>query len=263
MLLRYLLFICFFCRYNKIISKKYHQSRRKLSLAKSSEELFQHLVLGDEGAFSWFEPSAESDYTTCGSIDYNWNGDGFKTALDVLRHKNFTSHLLLNKEVVSIFTFTNSSLVYCADGTVFKANHVIFTPSVGVLKHNYLKMFYPALPKNKIMSIKTIGFDAVLKIVMRFTHCWWDDEFKGGKLLWAKKDKKDLLSNSSIYWTSQIYEIMLAEQNPNVLFAWVTGKYVPRIEQFGNETVIEGVTYVLEKFFGHKYDVTAPEEVLK
>lgn len=233
-------------------------------MAKSSEELFQHLVLADEGSFSWFEPSAQSDYTSCGdNIDYNWDGYGFKTALDVLQHKNFTSHLLLNKEVISIFTFANSSLVFCADGTVFKTNHVIFTPSIGVLKHNYLKMFYPALPKAKINSIKAIGFNGVLKIVMRFANRWWDDEFKGSKFLWGSKDKKILLSNSSIFWTSQVYEIMPAERNPKVLFAWVTGKYVPRIEQLGNESVIEGATYVLKKFLGHKYNVTAPEEILK
>lgn len=43
-----------------------------------------------------------------------------------------------------------------ADGKEYLADHVIFTPSLGVLKANYQRLFNPPLPEKKVTAIKVI-----------------------------------------------------------------------------------------------------------
>lgn len=46
--------------------------------------------------------------------------------------------------------------VSAADGKEYVADHVIFTPSLGVLKANHNQLFNPPLPEKKIKSIEVI-----------------------------------------------------------------------------------------------------------
>lgn len=63
--------------------------------------------------------------------------------------------ILFNKEVSLIdYSYENCVKVLTTDGSVFKASNVIFTPSLGVLKEQYAKLFKPALPESKIDAIK-------------------------------------------------------------------------------------------------------------
>jgi monoamine oxidase len=67
---------------------------------------------------------------------------------------------IFNKEVKEIrWDITNGHhknkvVVECSDGSVYVANHVIVTVSLGVLKETARSMFDPALPKEKLNAIK-------------------------------------------------------------------------------------------------------------
>lgn len=80
--------------------------------------------------------------------------------------------------------------VTCADGSVFFADHVIFTPSVGVLKHDHQTLFSPALPEEKKRAIQNIGLDAIVDYSLYFPARWWpaDDVFSGYYLVWDQRD---------------------------------------------------------------------------
>jgi len=48
----------------------------------------------------------------------------------------------------------NKVVVKCSDGSVYVAQHVIVTVSLGVLKERADSMFEPALPEEKLNAIK-------------------------------------------------------------------------------------------------------------
>jgi spermine oxidase len=48
----------------------------------------------------------------------------------------------------------NKVVVECSDGSVYVANHVILTMSLGVLKERGESMFQPGLPAQKLNAIK-------------------------------------------------------------------------------------------------------------
>jgi spermine oxidase len=190
-------------RFNSTIFERYQERPEKLEVAKSSTELFHHIVLGFEGAFSWFEPSAKNDYTECdGDLELNWNGFGYKTVLEALTRKfpnpsdqlPFDQTVLLNKEVVKVIwnesSSENSVMVICSDHSSFTADHLIWTPSIGVLKERHQKIFVPRLPKEKREAIKEIGFGAVMKVAMYFKKKWWTPEtnFTGFHFIWSEHD---------------------------------------------------------------------------
>lgn len=60
-----------------------------------------------------------------------------------------------NKGVVNIdYSSSNNVIIKTNDGSTYTASHVIFTPSLGVLKEKHNTMFTPALPDKKQHAIK-------------------------------------------------------------------------------------------------------------
>lgn len=65
--------------------------------------------------------------------------------------------------------------VKCADGSVFTANHVLVTFSLGVLKLKHEKLFQPNLPVPVQQAIESLGFGTINKIFLEFEAPWWKD----------------------------------------------------------------------------------------
>ncbi|RZC35118.1 Amino oxidase and/or NAD binding 8 domain containing protein [Asbolus verrucosus] len=264
-------------KYNSTIYEKYQKYPEKLELAKSSTDLFHHIVLSSEGAFSWFEPSAKSDYKDCeGDLNLNWNGLGYKTALEVLMKKfpdpskRLPLTVLFNKEVVKVL-WNDSAEVVCSDKTSFEADHVIFTPSIGVLKQNHERIFSPPLPLSKKKAIRQIGFGAVMKVAMHFNNRWWSKtNFTGFHFIWSEDDKAIVSKEfpegplkEGRSWLTELFSIIPVEHNPNVLIGWLTGDMIPQIELMANETLVDGIEFLLNKFVGHKYNITKPDAIIR
>ncbi|XP_063904991.1 spermine oxidase-like [Zophobas morio] len=270
-------------KYNSTIYDKYQKNPDKLEVAKSSMDLLRHIVLDYEGAFSWFDPSAKSDYTDCeGDKQLKWNGMGYETILDILMKKipdpakqlPFNQAVLLNKEVTKVLWNKNSSqngvTVVCSDRTNYTADHVILTTSIGVLKERQRSMFIPSLPRVKREAIRHIGFGAVMKIALRFKTKWWEDNFSGFLLIWNESDKLRVLEEfpqgpikRGRSWLTELYSVYPVAHNPNVLIAWLTGEVVPEVERMEEETMIPGIEYLLKKFMGHKYNISKLDAIIK
>lgn len=134
--------------------------------------------------------------------DLRWNGTGYKIILDILTKKYpeptkklpFDKKLNLNKEVTKINWEKYDVVVETLDGSQYSAKYVIFTPSVGVLKHSYKTMFDPQLPESKQEAIEKIGIDAIASMHFYFAERWWsgDNDFSGFSFIWEKEDKEEL-----------------------------------------------------------------------
>lgn len=52
-------------------------------------------------------------------------------------------------------------------------------------------------------------------------------------------------------------------RNPNVLTSWLVGDLIPDIELMDDETVVNGVFIILDRFLGKKYNVTKPDKLIR
>lgn len=172
-----------------------------MKIANDFLDYFHHYVISSEGSFTWFAPSAESDYRDCpGDPGLNWNGGGYKTILDVMMQKfpnsskplPIDNKIILNKEVEKLVwdTKDNGVIVKCSDGSWYHGDQVIFTGSLGVLKQNYEHMFEPQLPQEKQLAIENIGIGAVMKVMLLFQNKWWSNELTV-HMVWAAEHKKE------------------------------------------------------------------------
>lgn len=232
------------------------------------------MLISLEGAFSWNTPVASSHYETCpGNQELTWKTGGYHTILDVLMKKIpnpknqlfLEDKLHLNKEVTEVSWKENTAIIKTTDDTKYSANYVIFTPSIGVLKHNNV-LFTPPLPKSKLDALNALGFDAIIKINVHYSQKWWN---QNAFLLWSA----DELSNSAkefphgyqkngISWITSIFSFSQTA-NPNVLDAWVSGSLVPEIEQISEKTIKDGVYFVTQKFFGRRFNVSKPDKIIR
>ena len=78
----------------------------------------------------------------------------------------------LNTEVENIEWGEKQVKVVTAN-QVYSADHVIFTPSTGVLKADHQKLFTPKLPADKINAILTQPFGGSEKAYLFFDEAWW------------------------------------------------------------------------------------------
>lgn len=93
------------------------------------------------------------------------------------------------------FPHLQKSEVLCEDGAKFTADHVIFTGSLGVLKHKHTALFTPWLPLRKIIAINTIGYGTLGKIFLQFKEPFWPtdvNQWVDYSFLWTQEDIKAL-----------------------------------------------------------------------
>lgn len=78
-------------------------------------------------------------------------------------------------------------------GEKVSADHIIFTPSLGVLKKNYKTLFTPELPQWKINAIDNIGYGTLEKIFLEFEKPFWPTDknvWVSWDFLWSKRNIK-------------------------------------------------------------------------
>ena len=90
-------------------------------------------------------------------------------------------------------------IVKCTDGTIYRANHVIYTCSLGVLKHACsLGLFHPSLPIEKVTAVEKIGISLVNKVILQFdAPLLLGHEYDQFRLYWSENDKTNSIVSSS------------------------------------------------------------------
>ncbi|XP_050072894.1 peroxisomal N(1)-acetyl-spermine/spermidine oxidase-like [Anopheles maculipalpis] len=216
---------------------------------------------------TWFEVAAsetDSYVEPAGNQDIAWNGKkGFSAILDIVSgnqpgttNSSLTpvpySKLITYGKFVSNIQWKGSSdgdvIVKAEDGTVYEADHVIVTVSLGVLKENYRTMFTPALPTLNQDAITGLYFGTVNKIFVLFDAPIPEDFPNTVHLLWYKSDL-NALRQSPYAWAEAVSTFFRIDNQPNVLMAWMNGAEGRRAEYLRDAPIREGILYLL-KIFG-------------
>ncbi|KAL3285881.1 hypothetical protein HHI36_000401 [Cryptolaemus montrouzieri] len=267
-------------RYTSTILTEYKNDDEKLKKAKEflpiCEAFFQIL----DGPFSWFDVVVESGshYVSCeGDQFMGWNGNGCKTILSILmkeipRKENCIlsdNHIKLNKTVRKIlWNSCDKVQCICEDGTKYTADHIIFTPSVGVLREKHKELFEPNLPKEKSDILHEIGYCNIIKVALKFSKKWWNTGPFG--FVWNEEDKEAVkmeyknvpLIVNDASWITAIHWLIEAPDNNRVLVAWLTGPATPSIEKLDNDQIKDGLMYVIRRFLGKNFDIPEPDTII-
>ncbi|KAK6330271.1 hypothetical protein TWF730_004766 [Orbilia blumenaviensis] len=149
-----------------------------------------------------------------------------------------------------------------ADGTSFKADKVVVTLPLGVLKREGVE-FDPPLPRAKRDAIKRLGFGLLNKVIMVYEKAFWDTDNSGFGCLRAAEEGQDEDSLSSyeknrgrfyIWWNTTD-----AVGRPT-LVGLMVGNAAEQVEHEDPEEVMKEATSILKKCWGEDKVPNRPEE---
>jgi len=138
---------------------------------------------------------------------------------------------------VSSINYTNKQVEVGTSNGVFKADHVIVTVPLGVLKKNKIA-FEPQLPEQKQAAINSLSMGVLNKVYLAFDDVFWD------------KDVTNLakVSEQKGHWSYWI-NLEPATGLP-ILTAFNVAQYGKEVENFSNEEIISLAMGELRKIYG-------------
>ncbi|MCF8464506.1 MAG: FAD-dependent oxidoreductase [Flavobacteriales bacterium] len=128
--------------------------------------------------------------------------------------------VLLNSPVTQINYSSEKVIATVASGSTFEADRILITASVAVLKTGAIS-FIPALPKAKLQAIQSIGMDAGMKILLKFSQNFWNST----SLIGAQ--------NSPVYWHTTYGK----NGSDLVLSAFVMGQKAEALSAMGQAAI--------------------------
>lgn len=181
-------------------------------------------IAGDQGAAA----SKLSVYYN-NKEEENWNSgdDDFKfeqTFFDV-----FDQHIVPSikdkirlKTHITQINYTSNQQISIKEfgGTSFNADKVIITVPISVLKTGTIQ-FIPELPAIKTAAFNQIGMGAGMKVFLKFTTAFYDENIIGGKICAAYASEK-----------------VGKKGNDNVLLAFIMGEQAEALSQLPTEAAV-------------------------
>lgn len=152
--------------------------------------------------------------------------------------------------------------ITCTDGTLYVADFVIITSSLGFLKSNFDSLFVPSLPPFKKRAIQGLGFGTVDKIFIKFKNPWWSSDWGGVSLL--RRRPEGVKSNAlRSQWSDHILGFYTVRLHPKMLIAWVTGKAAREAEKLSENEILEVCSTLLKKYVGADFAYTEPTGLIR
>ncbi|CAO1433033.1 unnamed protein product [Diamesa serratosioi] len=224
---------------------------------------------------TWFDISAKTSalYTGCkGNQFLTWKDKGYITVFDYITKKvpdssmevKVMDKVLMNKSVCNVKwnaeCVDERIIVCCTDGSVYNADHVICTASLGVLKKYHESLFTPQLPEVKRRAIECIGFGSIGKIYLEFEKAFWPADTNawcGYSFLWSQSDLDEMCGTDK-EWLQGIFTFFRVDAHPNVLAGFISGKYSRIFEEMCDEQVMMDCIWLFEKFLSKSVSITKP-----
>ena len=178
-----------------------------------------------DGCENWYDVSYENEYEDCAGNDEVpfKNGNKYEDLLQIFKNDIPYNNFFFDTPVTKIdYNDTDNIQVFTKDGAIFKADIVIFTASLGILKENGFKLFDPILPDEKLQAIDSIGFGTVDKIYIEFSDpildskCNWNFLFNDKGISYSAEDAVN-------DWTRFLLGSYVI--NAKLTSVWLSGNY--------------------------------------
>ncbi|GAU91342.1 hypothetical protein RvY_03613-2 [Ramazzottius varieornatus] len=141
--------------------------------------------------------------------------------------------------------------VRCGDGDTFKARHVIFTGSLGVLKARP-SFFDPPLSTKKRQAIEKAGFGSTCKIFLQFERPFWEElepPTDGFQTLWLNRQTESaVVEDSNVPWYRSALGLDAIRTHKNTLVLWLAGPRAAEVDGLSDEQIKQDVVELLRKF---------------
>ena len=180
-------------------------------------------IAGDSGAdasnISAYWKIMEEENWSAGDEDFKFDATYFdliekEIAIDV------QDHIQLNTVVKQIDYSGPTINVTDSNNNAYTADKVIITVPINILKSEDIE-FVPALPTEKTTAFSKIGMDAGMKVFLKFSSKFFDENILGGSICAAYSD-------------DSIGKV----QDDNILLAFIMGQQAEYLTSMGSDSAI-------------------------
>ncbi|KAJ2950553.1 hypothetical protein O0L34_g8797 [Tuta absoluta] len=238
----------------------------------TASEILRYIQISIESTFaatSWGDLNAQEPGDVIGGHQHmSWHRNGYKTFFELLldtyagRPGLPNLDIKLNTEVTKIEWPQDADgkvTVTTKDGTVYKADNVIVTVSLGVLKERHQELFLPSLPTDKVTAIEKIQIGIIGKITFSFEEAWWPSkEFYHG-LMWKEEDLNMVSDEDK--WTTFMQGAYTPMGASNTVTMWTVGDVTKQVEVMPEDEVKRKAIATLRRFM--KIDIPEPTDMLR
>ena len=180
-------------------------------------------IAGDQGAaasrLSVFGNNQDEENWISGDDDFKFQ-ETFFDLFDKQIASEVKDKILLNT-IVSKIDYSQSEIIITASNNrLFNADKVIITVPIPILKSGDIQ-FIPALQNEKTNAFSKIGMDAGMKVFLKFSNKFFDQNIIGGAICAAYAD--DSIGKA---------------QSDNILLAFIMGDQAAYLTALANDTVI-------------------------
>lgn len=180
-------------------------------------------IAGDQGAdasrLSVYGNNEDEKNWSSGDDDYKFS-DTYYDLIDNQIAIHVKDKILVNTIVTQIDYSGDIITVTDSKNNTYTANKVIIAVPISILKLSNIQ-FTPSLPKEKTTAFSKIGMDAGMKVFLKFTNRFYDENIIGGAICAAYADERIGKTGKD-----------------NILLAFVMGEQAEYLNSLGSESAI-------------------------
>ncbi|KAK7086057.1 hypothetical protein SK128_019369 [Halocaridina rubra] len=225
---------------------RFDQTYKKLKAPAAEKEAWyfynEQMVNKDQGTDTWLNISARDALNFRGADQWDQWKNGYDTLINYITKSIENSKLKLNSPVCRIHWDNESTdrvLVVTKDGTSYLAKHVLITVSIGYLKE-HRELFTPELPTTYTKLLEDVHLGVADKIQLGWDKPWWGNKYLDLTMIWTEKNLP-----AEQEWLYGIMEFLSIHQYPEMIQAFITGKYAKLMEDLPEETVKSDIMQLL------------------
>ena len=180
-------------------------------------------IAGDQGAaasrLSVFGNNQDEENWNSGDDDFKFQ-ETFFDLFDNQIASEVKDKILLNT-IVSKIDYSQSEIIITdSNNKLFNADKVIITVPIPILKSGSIQ-FIPSLQNEKTIAFSKIGMDAGMKVFLKFSNKFFDQNIIGGSICAAYAD-----------------DSIVKAKSDNVLLAFIMGEQAEYLTALANDTAI-------------------------